>query len=132
MIRLPPKLTRTSPPFPYTPLFRSSLLHCLASADRCDLPGLDTSVLPERTLDPHQAVDRPNPYRVRDRHRGHLGRDAMVCGAARLSIAAWTRLVHGWGHARLSAVVRSEEHTSELQSLMRISYAVFCLKKKKK
>src|SRR3546814_2211359 len=30
------------------------------------------------------------------------------------------------------AVVRSEEHTSELQSLMRISYAVFCLKKKKK
>src|SRR3546814_3962603 len=32
---------------------------------------------------------------------------------------------------RLSAIVRSEEHTSELQSLMRISYAVFCLKKKK-
>src|SRR3546814_1117231 len=31
----------------------------------------------------------------------------------------------------LAAVVRSEEHTSELQSLMRISYAVFCLKKKK-
>src|SRR3546814_5016671 len=33
---------------------------------------------------------------------------------------------------QLSAIVRSEEHTSELQSLMRISYAVFCLKKKKK
>src|SRR3546814_1160448 len=33
---------------------------------------------------------------------------------------------------RLTAPVRSEEHTSELQSLMRISYAVFCLKKKKK
>src|SRR3546814_4539294 len=31
-----------------------------------------------------------------------------------------------------SPIVRSEEHTSELQSLMRISYAVFCLKKKKK
>src|SRR3546814_5221610 len=31
-----------------------------------------------------------------------------------------------------SAIARSEEHTSELQSLMRISYAVFCLKKKKK
>src|SRR3546814_2670631 len=47
---------------------------------------------------------------------------------------------HGWfGMAlgypsmlvALSAVFRSEEHTSELQSLMRISYAVFCLKKKK-
>src|SRR3546814_2571101 len=34
--------------------------------------------------------------------------------------------------ADLPAVIRSEEHTSELQSLMRISYAVFCLKKKKK
>src|SRR3546814_3454955 len=34
--------------------------------------------------------------------------------------------------ARLAALGRSEEHTSELQSLMRISYAVFCLKKKKK
>src|SRR3546814_1362779 len=33
--------------------------------------------------------------------------------------------------ARLDALERSEEHTSELQSLMRISYAVFCLKKKK-
>src|SRR3546814_1160782 len=36
------------------------------------------------------------------------------------------RAAHG-----LAGVVRSEEHTSELQSLMRISYAVFCLKKKK-
>src|SRR3546814_2774881 len=36
------------------------------------------------------------------------------------------------GGAKLELVVRSEEHTSELQSLMRISYAVFCLKKKKK
>src|SRR3546814_3237223 len=36
------------------------------------------------------------------------------------------------GSQRLSFTHRSEEHTSELQSLMRISYAVFCLKKKKK
>src|SRR3546814_7473336 len=36
------------------------------------------------------------------------------------------------GGTRLNAAVRSEEHTSELQSLMRISYAVFCLKKKNK
>src|SRR3546814_9872637 len=35
------------------------------------------------------------------------------------------------GHAASSQTVRSEEHTSELQSLMRISYAVFCCKKKK-
>src|SRR3546814_5838522 len=39
-------------------------------------------------------------------------------------------LQHGAGHVDLRIVHRSEEHTSELQSLMRISYAVFCLKKK--
>src|SRR3546814_1043008 len=38
---------------------------------------------------------------------------------------------HGAGSALTMCVNRSEEHTSELQSLMRISYAVFCLKKKK-
>src|SRR3546814_7103834 len=47
-----------------------------------------------------------------------------------------TKLVRGrtdalWARLNLSAAGRSEEHTSELQSLMRISYAVFCLKKKK-
>src|SRR3546814_1989028 len=36
-----------------------------------------------------------------------------------------------WRYADRAALTRSEEHTSELQSLMRISYAVFCLKKKK-
>src|SRR3546814_3868568 len=42
-------------------------------------------------------------------------------------------LFRGWAYAFLERVysTRSEEHTSELQSLMRISYAVFCLKKKK-
>src|SRR3546814_2983556 len=45
--------------------------------------------------------------------------------------ALWPRSVpHGWPASPYRA--RSEEHTSELQSLMRISYAVFCLKKKKK
>src|SRR3546814_9571588 len=39
-------------------------------------------------------------------------------------------LIH-WSHACCLKSLRSEEHTSELQSLMRISYAVFCLKKKK-
>src|SRR3546814_2902775 len=37
----------------------------------------------------------------------------------------------GGGSTDAAAVLRSEEHTSELQSLMRISYAVFCLNKKK-
>src|SRR3546814_7142911 len=49
-----------------------------------------------------------------DRHRGISGADAVDTGLDRLS---------------LDDTLRSEEHTSELQSLMRISYAVFCLKK---
>src|SRR3546814_7292881 len=44
---------------------------------------------------------------------------------------AGTRAGGGSGHAVSGSGIRSEEHTSELQSLMRISYAVFCLKKKK-
>src|SRR3546814_6401229 len=44
----------------------------------------------------------------------------------------YTPHVHNLGFLRTQAERRSEEHTSELQSLMRISYAVFCLKKKKK
>src|SRR3546814_3274834 len=40
-------------------------------------------------------------------------------------------LADGWHMSSHALALRSEEHTSELQSLMRISYAVFCLKKKK-
>src|SRR3546814_5705645 len=60
----------------------------------------------------------------------------MLIGAATrltesgLSMVEWRPLI-GW-LPPLSDAARSEEHTSELQSLMRISYAVFCLKKKKK
>src|SRR3546814_9142046 len=66
-------------------------------------------------------------------------------GAGRLSRLAWRLAGHGVRRreasrgrrgngisARASSPKRSEEHTSELQSLMRISYAVFCLKKKTK
>src|SRR3546814_1922953 len=53
-----------------------------------------------------------------------------ICSAARIEFAR-----KGFSDARLENVARaaggSEEHTSALQSLMRISYAVFCLKKKK-
>src|SRR3546814_4482027 len=58
-----------------------------------------------------------------------LGIDVvMMTGDNRRTAAAIARQV---GIGRVLAEVRSEEHTSELQSLMRISYAVFCLKKKK-
>src|SRR3546814_1915861 len=46
-------------------------------------------------------------------------------------LSRWVRLSASNLDANATAIARSEEHTSELQSLMRISYAVFCLKKKK-
>src|SRR3546814_5971871 len=75
-----------------------------------------------------------------NRHRFHVffsSSNKCTCRApSGIQVAAWLR----WnrpGQTRLSIrhsrpfhLVRSEEHTSELQSLMRISYAVFCLKKK--
>src|SRR3546814_675741 len=63
-----------------------------------------------------------------------LGKLLGLRGVAILFIAFWMAMaVGGWRPARrASSTRRSEEHTSELQSLMRISYAVFCLQKKKK
>src|SRR3546814_10326314 len=54
------------------------------------------------------------------------GATAGACARALLRAGATSVHVLTWARA-----LRSEEHTSELQSLMRISYAVFCLKKKK-
>src|SRR3546814_2035266 len=111
MIRRPPRSTRTDTLFPYTTLFRSRPLpisrrQCSWVPDqvRDDVLGkvmTRTGVYPG-TFDPITL--------------GHM--DIIRRGAHLVD-----RLVIG--------VTRSEEHTSELQSLMRISYAVFCLKKKK-
>src|SRR3546814_3637252 len=67
---------------------------------------------------------RGDPRCLRRRHqapRGESQQEAEQAGKAPRDPAPW----------RGQPAVRSEEHTSELQSLMRISYAVFCLKKKK-
>src|SRR3546814_9226178 len=106
MIRRPPRSTRTATPFPYTTLFRSSPGRGIGRAAEL-AAGVQ---LGEDQLDPRQAgprlgVDRDAAAVVADLDGSVLGEDHLD-------------------------VVRSEEHTSELQSLMRISYAVFCLKKK--
>src|SRR3546814_8068292 len=66
---------------------------------------------------------------------GHsLGEYSALCAAGAFELATTARLLKTRGQAMQAAVPvgvgRSEEHTSELQSLMRSSYAVFCLKKK--
>src|SRR3546814_9615318 len=72
--------------------------------------------VPPRPPSPQAATITPSPVWRTD-----------LTGTAQIDIAWWRQ----FGDPALSAQVRSEEHTSELQSLMRISYAVFCLKKKK-
>src|SRR3546814_5614464 len=101
MLLRPPRSTRTDPLFPYTTLFRS-----------CD------------TTAPHAPIGRRIGKQImcelsvqRDNARDRLLRLRRLCDDF-LNVA------------RHAATPRSEEHTSELQSLMRTSYAVFCLKKK--
>src|SRR3546814_3904250 len=112
MIRRPPRSTRTDTLFPYTTLFRS------APEDGRDRQASATWPDPCRSCPDlsRNAAGKPAPPEPegdvyqQDQHR-HFDQRANDCRE---------------GHRR------SEEHTSELQSLMRISYAVFCSKKQKK
>src|SRR3546814_2351446 len=81
------------------------------------------------TLFPYTTLFRSTHMRI-----GFIGLGTMGASmAANLQEAGYDLLVHDLRRASADRHVdRSEEHTSELQSLMRISYAVFCLKKKKK
>src|SRR3546814_5005862 len=76
----------------------------------------------------------PGDSKGEPRHQAHRGPSAIPCCRGREGAGpeAPGRLQEGSGGREADQVRRSEEHTSELQSLMRISYAVFCLKKKNK
>src|SRR3546814_8906133 len=106
MSRRPPRSTRTDTLFPCTTLFRSTGNDVMTGGG-----GADTFVF--------------------DSQSGHdivtdiLGQDVLVFEGQEFNMADLQLSTNTDGD------VRSEEHTSELQSLMRISYAVFCLKKKK-
>src|SRR3546814_10331413 len=115
MIRRPPISTRTDTLFPYTTLFRSP--ECRGDCDRRPRRSLIMAVDPE-TLD--QLVDTVRRYT----------REKLVPLEARVAEddAIPEEILRDF---REMGLFRSEEHTSELQSLMRISYAVFCLKKNK-
>src|SRR3546814_3136262 len=112
MIRRPPESTRTVTLFPYTTLFRS-LQFGLERHVRW-LARARFHVLHVRIGDIAGAAERQQHDRARDRLGRAGDRDQHFLDAP----------------ADPFLQQRSEEHTSELQSLMRISYAVFCLKKK--
>src|SRR3546814_9473644 len=93
-----------------------------------------THRLPQQRDEDHHdvAVDREDELVVDRHHEADLVRDA---GRLKHGDEVQDRLLRQRGAGALDHCVdrlRSEEHTSELQSLMRISYAVFCFKKKKK
>src|SRR3546814_9751249 len=103
MIRRPPRSTRTDTLFPYTTLFRS------------------TQFLPPPPLSTYATTSH------------------FLCCKETISMTFFIKQLGGVTAKQgihsptrgIQVMIRSEEHTSELQSLMRISYAVFCLKKKK-
>src|SRR3546814_962668 len=101
MIRRPPRSTRTDTLFPYTTLFRSNKGGGIRR--QADAGGHS----------PQRPAGRAGPISTREA----CDRTFPRLRATRSDVEA--EVQH-----------RSEEHTSELQSLMRISYAVFCLKKK--
>src|SRR3546814_1669502 len=100
MIRRPPRSTRTDTLFPYTTLFRSGLNLLIAAISYWNTVYMDRAAQHLQSS-------------------GGTFDDALLAHLSPM----------GWVHISLTGD-RSEEHTSELQSLMRISYAVFCLKKK--
>src|SRR3546814_5790067 len=114
MIRRPPRSTRTDTLFPYTTLFRS--------------PG-------QGQPPAHHIEDRNFRFRPTLGSDGHLA--AVLSQARQIAsdIIATDHVEHCLNPLTCGdfqhRIDRSEEHTSELQSLMRTSYAVFCLKKKK-
>src|SRR3546814_8144886 len=114
----PPGATRTDTPCPYPPLCRSERRECRQQSLPC-LWGQSAGRF-LRGDEVHGLADHDRG----DHARPGVGRTANPVDAGRCERDR-ARLVE----AELD--LRSEEHTSELQSLMRISYAVFCLKKKK-
>src|SRR3546814_9477567 len=114
MILRPPGSTRTDTLFPYTTLFRSTGLPQpgLGGGGLCPSAAID-----DRVTDP--ARSEQSAGGTADGGATWLSRDSR-CRAQQSALAAPARRLYSG---------RSEEHTSELQSLMRISYSVFCLTK---
>src|SRR3546814_9202262 len=116
MLRRPPRFTRTDTLVPYTTLFRSRLA-CLpdggfrpAAGQKLDRAAIASALMPVMTRLPAQTDVKIKPQDI-------------VAPIGRAFVPRISGIRYG--------VRRSEEHTSELQSLMRTSYAVFCLKKNK-
>src|SRR3546814_2291967 len=121
MIRRPPRSTRTDTLFPYTTLFRSRALRP-SGGPQC---GGIIWIWRNRPRMAH-AINEMSDFRP--------SMTNIVTAHSSPKLAppgAFSPLNEALDHAARSMIQRSEEHTSELQSLMRTSYAVSCLEKQK-
>src|SRR3546814_10545604 len=156
MIRRPPRSTRTDTLFPYTTLFRSIHHHIAARAQRRDgvaagigrrgerdVRGVEQDIVARRQRGGVDRAVRRCDHDVGAASIADADREARTAGPRRqaedmrVGARSGRADIDGFdvaGRFDVDVVarthVRSEEHTSELHSLMRISYAVFCLKKK--
>src|SRR3546814_10329841 len=121
MIRRPPRSTRTDTLFPYTTLFRSNRAPCRTvprgSGDGVGDAGGDDRRKDQPIFDFRRTEGKAGAAPLDRRQRKYRSRADLHPHQA-------------WRRPRRAPPRRSEEHTSELQSLMRISYPVFYLKKK--
>src|SRR3546814_6653861 len=114
MIRRPPRSTRTDTRFPYTTLFRAVKGHVMMQPDRID-GRVDAAAGDQRR---QARCEAQRARRLREIER--LDAEAVARQQDTAAVALPKR----------DREHRTEEHTTELQSLMRISYAVCCLIKK--
>src|SRR3546814_3137705 len=124
MRRRPPRSTRTDTLFPDTTLFRSAVADAVKAV--ADEIGATSAQVALAWVLANPAVASPlvgaRTLRQLEDNIGAL--NVVLSEADKARLDEVSRVEPGFPHDR------SEEHTSELQSLMRISYAVFCLKKK--
>src|SRR3546814_6260228 len=144
MIRRPPRSTRTDTLFPYTTLFRSGAAPDIASVHRLIRGELRKSViladqqqwkLPQGGDVQRLGNDALAGRTVTEKHHGNPALAVKLRAECRTDREPYATADNAVGAQYALRDIgnmhrRSEEHTSELQSLMRNSYAVFCLKKK--
>src|SRR3546814_13003532 len=122
MRRRPPRLTLTDKLVRYTTLFRSLARFGLGSFGPSIASGLVAGA-------PQLGAGAAVGTAIGAGAAFAMGGGAAVAAARGVAGGALSAIRAG---TSMGSAARSEEHTSELQSLMRISYAVFCLKKKKR
>src|SRR3546814_5320752 len=132
MIRRPPRSTRTDTLFPYTTLFRSD---AVLAGDQPPLAvaGVAVRIVGRPAELGDAAARRPLQHaivgNVAPQQEAAVAEVNRPLGPERAAVELLELAVAVEVAAEAPVARRSEEHTSELQSLMRISYAVFCLKK---